>query len=214
MLRETRWEHWRYGDHWARRLRHAARLSSRIVAISPHLRDARARAARRASRDRRGDPQRGGRGALRPAASSNPVGDWRCGGSGWSRSRTAGTSRGSPARFATERRTCTGSSRDDLRGAAPVLLFVGSLHRGEARAAPAARVRARARTFRHAGAARDLGRLHGRVGGRASACRCPRGRRAGDLLRRLARAHRAARGARLRRRDGRSLGPRRDSARC
>jgi D-inositol-3-phosphate glycosyltransferase len=39
MLRETRWSHWRFGDHWARRLRHAARLSSRIVAISPHLRD-------------------------------------------------------------------------------------------------------------------------------------------------------------------------------
>jgi glycosyltransferase involved in cell wall biosynthesis len=39
LLRETRWEQWRYGDHWARRLRHAARLSSRIVAISPHLRD-------------------------------------------------------------------------------------------------------------------------------------------------------------------------------
>jgi glycosyltransferase involved in cell wall biosynthesis len=38
-LRETRWEHWRFGDHWARRLRHAARVSSRIVAISPHLRD-------------------------------------------------------------------------------------------------------------------------------------------------------------------------------
>jgi D-inositol-3-phosphate glycosyltransferase len=40
LLRETRWHYWRYGDHWARRLRHAARLSSRIVAISPHLRDA------------------------------------------------------------------------------------------------------------------------------------------------------------------------------
>jgi D-inositol-3-phosphate glycosyltransferase len=40
MLRETRWEQWRFGDHWARRLRHAARMSSRIVAISPHLRDA------------------------------------------------------------------------------------------------------------------------------------------------------------------------------
>jgi len=39
MLRETRWEQWRYGDHWARRLRHAARMSSRIVAISPTLRD-------------------------------------------------------------------------------------------------------------------------------------------------------------------------------
>jgi glycosyltransferase involved in cell wall biosynthesis len=39
MLRETRWSNWRFGDHWARRLRHAARLSSRIVAISPHLRD-------------------------------------------------------------------------------------------------------------------------------------------------------------------------------
>jgi D-inositol-3-phosphate glycosyltransferase len=39
VLRETSWAHWRFGDHWARRLRHAARLSSRIVAISPHLRD-------------------------------------------------------------------------------------------------------------------------------------------------------------------------------
>ena len=39
MLRETRWEQWRFGDHWARRLRHAARMSSRIVAISPNLRD-------------------------------------------------------------------------------------------------------------------------------------------------------------------------------
>ena len=39
VLHETRWEQWRFGDHWARRLRHAARLSSRIVAISPHLRD-------------------------------------------------------------------------------------------------------------------------------------------------------------------------------
>ena len=39
LLRETRWEQWRFGDHWARRLRHAARASSRIVAISPHLRD-------------------------------------------------------------------------------------------------------------------------------------------------------------------------------
>jgi D-inositol-3-phosphate glycosyltransferase len=39
MLQETRWEQWRFGDHWARRLRHAARASSRIVAISPHLRD-------------------------------------------------------------------------------------------------------------------------------------------------------------------------------
>ena len=39
MLRETRWEQWRFGDHWARRLRHAARLSSRLVAISPNLRD-------------------------------------------------------------------------------------------------------------------------------------------------------------------------------
>jgi glycosyltransferase involved in cell wall biosynthesis len=39
LLRETRWEQWRYGDHWARRLRHAARMSDRIVAISPHLRD-------------------------------------------------------------------------------------------------------------------------------------------------------------------------------
>ena len=39
VLRETDWEHWRFGDHWARRLRHAARMSSRIVAISPHLRD-------------------------------------------------------------------------------------------------------------------------------------------------------------------------------
>jgi glycosyltransferase involved in cell wall biosynthesis len=39
LLRETRWEQWRHGDHWARRLRRAARLSSRIVAISPALRD-------------------------------------------------------------------------------------------------------------------------------------------------------------------------------
>ena len=39
ILRETRWSQWRHGDHWARRLRHAARLSNRIVAISPHLRD-------------------------------------------------------------------------------------------------------------------------------------------------------------------------------
>ena len=39
LLRETRWEQWRFGDHWARRLRHVARMSSRIVAISPHLRD-------------------------------------------------------------------------------------------------------------------------------------------------------------------------------
>ena len=39
MLHETRWEQWRFGDHWARRLRHAARMSSRIVAISPNLRD-------------------------------------------------------------------------------------------------------------------------------------------------------------------------------
>lgn len=39
LLRETRWGQWRHGDHWARRLRKAARLSSRIVAISPALRD-------------------------------------------------------------------------------------------------------------------------------------------------------------------------------
>jgi glycosyltransferase involved in cell wall biosynthesis len=39
MLRETRWDQWRFGDHWARRLRHVARMSSRLVAISPHLRD-------------------------------------------------------------------------------------------------------------------------------------------------------------------------------
>jgi D-inositol-3-phosphate glycosyltransferase len=39
LLAATRWQQWRHGDHWARRLRHAARLSRRIVAISPHLRD-------------------------------------------------------------------------------------------------------------------------------------------------------------------------------
>ncbi len=39
MLHETRWDQWRFGDHWARRLRHAARMSSRVVAISPTLRD-------------------------------------------------------------------------------------------------------------------------------------------------------------------------------
>ena len=39
LVRETRWEQWRFGDLWSRRLHQAARASSRIVAISPALRD-------------------------------------------------------------------------------------------------------------------------------------------------------------------------------
>jgi D-inositol-3-phosphate glycosyltransferase len=33
---ETRWEQWRHGEHWAERLRAAARGSDRFIVISPH----------------------------------------------------------------------------------------------------------------------------------------------------------------------------------
>ena len=33
---ETRWEQWRYGAHWLKRLRAAAGRSDRFIVISPH----------------------------------------------------------------------------------------------------------------------------------------------------------------------------------
>jgi D-inositol-3-phosphate glycosyltransferase len=39
LFEQTRWQSWRFGDHWAERLRAAARLSDRFVVISPHDRD-------------------------------------------------------------------------------------------------------------------------------------------------------------------------------
>jgi glycosyltransferase involved in cell wall biosynthesis len=39
LIAETRWECWKHGEHWSRRLRAAAARSDRVVAISPHLRE-------------------------------------------------------------------------------------------------------------------------------------------------------------------------------
>ena len=67
---------------------------------------------------------------------------------------------------ATARRTCTGSRRAARRPCARAAVR-GAVHRGEARPAPAARLRARAREVHDPGAARAVGRLH-RESGRAS----------------------------------------------
>ena len=40
---ETRWEQWRYGAHWLKRLRAAAGRSDRFIVISPHDGDEAAR---------------------------------------------------------------------------------------------------------------------------------------------------------------------------
>ena len=39
LLTHTRWTHWRFGDHWATRLRGAAGRSDGLICISPHDRD-------------------------------------------------------------------------------------------------------------------------------------------------------------------------------
>ena len=39
LVRETRWEQWRHGAHWAGRMRGVARTSDRLIVISPHDRD-------------------------------------------------------------------------------------------------------------------------------------------------------------------------------
>ncbi|MEX0992839.1 MAG: glycosyltransferase family 4 protein [Solirubrobacterales bacterium] len=39
LFEQTRWSSWRFGDHWAQRLRAAARRTSRFIVISPHDRD-------------------------------------------------------------------------------------------------------------------------------------------------------------------------------
>jgi len=36
LVAETRWEQWRHGEHWLRRLRAAAHRSDRFIVISPH----------------------------------------------------------------------------------------------------------------------------------------------------------------------------------
>ncbi len=39
LVEATRWEHWRYGSHWAERLRAVARAGNHFIVISPHDRD-------------------------------------------------------------------------------------------------------------------------------------------------------------------------------
>ena len=39
LFEQTRWQRWRFGDHWAKRLRSVARSTDRFVVISPHDRD-------------------------------------------------------------------------------------------------------------------------------------------------------------------------------
>ena len=39
LLADTRWTHWRFGDHWAARLRAAAGRSDGLICISPDDRD-------------------------------------------------------------------------------------------------------------------------------------------------------------------------------
>lgn len=39
LFEQTRWQRWRFGDHWAQRLRSMARSTDRFVVISPHDRD-------------------------------------------------------------------------------------------------------------------------------------------------------------------------------
>ncbi|MGH2979762.1 MAG: glycosyltransferase family 4 protein [Solirubrobacterales bacterium] len=43
LVAETRWDRWVHGEHWSQRLRAAAARSDRVVAISPHLREAAAK---------------------------------------------------------------------------------------------------------------------------------------------------------------------------
>jgi D-inositol-3-phosphate glycosyltransferase len=39
LFEQTRWQRWRFGGHWAKRLRSMARFTDRFVVISPHDRD-------------------------------------------------------------------------------------------------------------------------------------------------------------------------------
>ena len=194
MLRETRWEQWRFGDHWARRLRHAARMSSRIVAISPHLRDE----ARELldvppetveSIPNGVDVERFDRQVL---DRSERLRRWRRWlveePQGWDESGEPGT-----IRYRDE--DLHWFEADEPGDHAPVLMFVGRFT--EVKRVPLLlRAYARARErFTTAGAARPVGRLPRGVGGRASICGRARGRRGRHLLRRVARSHRAARRA-------------------
>ena len=206
MLHETRWEQWRFGDHWARRLRHAARMSSRIVAISPNLRDD----ARQLldvppeaveSIPNGVDVERFDRQHLDRAERLRRWRHWLVEDpQGWDESGRPGT-----IRYRDEDlRWFDATGSDDH---APVLMFVGRFT--EVKRVPLLlRAYARARErFDDPGAAGALGRLSP-ASGRASIPTTWRGRSARrDLLRRVARSHGAARRPHLRGRDGRAVRP-------
>ena len=139
------------------------------------------------------------------ASSSTGPNGWGAGGTGSWRTRRAGTSRGGPARFATARRTCAGSTPTASDDHAPVLMFVGRFT--EVKRVPLLlRAYARARERFTTPAPLVLwGGFTGEWEGEHPVRRRARGRRGRDLLRRLARSHRAARGPHLRGRDGRAL---------
>ncbi len=76
MLRETRWEQWRFGDHWARRLRHAARACRAASSRSRHTCETR-RAACSTSL-----PRRSSRSPTASTSSASTAGRWTAP-SGW-----------------------------------------------------------------------------------------------------------------------------------
>ena len=169
------------------------RMSSRIVAISPTC--ATTRGACWTCRPSGGvDSERGRHRALRPPRFDPRGAAGSAGGNGSSRSRRAGTSRAGRAsiRYGEEDMRWFGPGRDH----APVLMFVGRFTEVKRVPAAAARLRACARAVHDSGAARPLGRLHRRMGGRAPYAVAREVGEEGHLLRRVARAHGAARGPR------------------
>ena len=161
------------------------------------------RGAAAARGGRRVDPQRRGHRAVRPRA-AGPRRALR---------PLAAVAGGGSARLGRERRArehplLRGGHRGAGRPRHPGAAVRGAVPRLQARAAAGARLRGRARAVRAPGAAGDLGRLPGRVGGRAPAQRGRLAARARRVLRRLARPCRPGARAALLRRDGGAVGER------
>ena len=181
--------------------------ATRFIVISPHDRDEAARLLpTSAATTSSGSPTGSTPDLFDRRDARAPRSGSRAGASGWWRTPTAGTSRGEPGSIRYTERT---SRRSPTRTDAPVLLFVGRFLDFKRVPLLVRAYAARARALRPPRAARDLGRLPRRVGGRAPAHGGQRGCGVPDVFFVGWRGHARPRArAAVLRRDGGAVGER------